>query len=168
MLQALNAGKIISKDWLFKDVRPEDRRRYGERYILRMIDWELNGDPYFYEHRHTSPQSIPESRQDGGEEWWIYYNTSKFSGKKLVVKPGQVYTSMDNGVYNLLVLGGSGRYGGIRVAAGDHTSDELLVAHKRAIAPILVENVGTDDLVVVKFFGPDINPDVPTIPRYGA
>ena len=26
MLQALNAGKIISKDLLFKDVTPEDRR----------------------------------------------------------------------------------------------------------------------------------------------
>ena len=30
MLQALNAGKIISKDLLFKDVTPEDRAKRGE------------------------------------------------------------------------------------------------------------------------------------------
>ena len=31
MLQALNAGKIISKELLFKDVRKEDREKYGEK-----------------------------------------------------------------------------------------------------------------------------------------
>ena len=31
MLQALNAGKIISKELLFKDVTPEDRKTLGER-----------------------------------------------------------------------------------------------------------------------------------------
>ena len=56
MLQALNAGRIISKDLLWKDVRAEDRETKGERFILELIDWEANGDPYFYEHHHLSPQ----------------------------------------------------------------------------------------------------------------
>jgi hypothetical protein len=129
MLQALVAGKIISKDLLFKDVRPEDRAKYGERIILDQIDWDISGDPYFYENRHTSPQLIEETRQEGGEEHWIYYNTTKFSGKKLVVKPGQKFTSQDNGVYSVLVWKGRGLYDG---------------------------------------FGPDINLDVPMIPRYPA
>ncbi len=38
MMQALNAGKIISKDLLFKDVRKEDRERLKERVILDQID----------------------------------------------------------------------------------------------------------------------------------
>jgi len=45
MLQALNAGKIISKELLWKDVRAEDREAKGERFILELIDWEANGDP---------------------------------------------------------------------------------------------------------------------------
>ena len=80
MLQALVAGKIISKELLFKDVSKEDRATLGERAVLNQVDWELSGDPYFYENRHTSPQLIAETRQPGGEEYWIYYNTTRFSG----------------------------------------------------------------------------------------
>lgn len=161
MLQALNAGKIISKDLMFKDVRDEDRERYGERFILELMDWELNGDPYFYENRHLSPQLA--NSQPGGREFWIYYNTTKFSGKKLVVEPGQTFTNQEKGVYNLLVWQGQGTYCGQEVVGGDHGRDELLIVHDRAIQPHDVRNTGTTDLVVIKFFGPDINTDVPMI-----
>lgn len=42
MLQALSAGKIISKELLFKDVRKIDREKFGEKVILNQIDWEEN------------------------------------------------------------------------------------------------------------------------------
>jgi hypothetical protein len=167
MLQALNAGKIISKELLFKDVHPDDRKRLAERAVLNQIDWEVSGDPFFYENRHTSPQPVPGGSQAGGEEYWIYYNTHRFSGKKLLVKPGGTYTSRDKGVYSILVWRGSGKIDGHDVAAGDHARDELLVSHARATVPITVQNTGRDELVVIKFFGPDINTDVPMIPRYG-
>ena len=109
MLQALVADKIISKDLLYKDVRKQDRAKYGERVILGQVDWEISGDPYFFENRHTSPQPVEGPGQAGGEEHWIYYNTTRFSGKRLVVKPGQSYTSLDRGVYNILVWQGRGR-----------------------------------------------------------
>ena len=166
-LQAEVAGKIVSKELLYKDVRQADRRRLGERAVLNQVDWELSGDPYFYENRHTSPQPVAGSGQPGGEEHWIYYNTRKFSGKRLVVKPGRKYTSVDRGVYNILVWRGSGRYDGHEVAAGDFRRDELLVCHGRATSPLGVENTGRDNLLIIKFFGPDINLDVPMIPRYG-
>ncbi len=167
MLQALNAGTIISKDLLFKDVHPDDRKRLGERAVLNQIDWELSGDPFFYENRHTSPQPVAGAKQAGGEEFWIYYNTLRFSGKKLVVKPGKRYTSVDKGVYNILVWRGSGSFDGHEVRAGDHEKDELLVSHAKAVTPLTVENTGREELVIIKFFGPDINTDVPMIPRYG-
>jgi hypothetical protein len=167
MLQALNAGKIISKELLFKDVHPEDRKRLAERAVLNQIDWELSGDPFFYENRHTSAQPVSGGAQPGGAEFWIYYNTHKFSGKKMVVKPGATYTSQDKGVHSVLVWRGTGRCDGHEVAAGDHQKDELLVSHARATTPIKVENTGREDLVLIKFFGPDINMDVPMIPRYG-
>src|SRR6185312_1928595 len=138
MLQALNAGKIISKELLWKDVRPADRESKGERFILELIDWDENADPYFYDNHHLSPQLIEESRQEGGEEYWIYYNTTKFSGKKLVVRPGCSYLSRDAGVHNVLVWSGSGSYGGLAVQGGDPDLDEVLVTYERAVAGVEV------------------------------
>jgi hypothetical protein len=168
MLQALVGNNIISKELLFKDVHKDDREKHGERAILNHIDWEVSGDPYFYENRHLSPQLVEETKQEGGEEHWIYYNTTKFSGKRLVVKPGQRFTSVDRGVYNILVWRGRGRYDGHEIEGGNFGWDELLVSHARATEPFVVENTGAKDLVIFKFFGPDINPDVPMIPQYGA
>jgi len=166
MLQALNDGRIISKELLWKDVRAEDRELYGERFILELIDWEQNADPYFYENHHTPPKLIESSGQPGGEEYWIFYNTAKFSGKKLVVRPRQRYQSTESGVYSLFVLSGQGSYGGVEVKGGAPGLDELLVTYERAINGVDVINDGDENLVVIKFFGPDINPDCPYIPRY--
>ena len=166
MLQALNAGKIISKELLFKDVRREDRKKYGERIILNQIDWKANGDPYFYENHHLEPKLIEETKQEGGQEYWIYYNTRKFSGKKLVVKPKCTFRSVDNGVYNILVWSGKGRYDGHEIEAGNFECDELLVSYEKATEPLIVENTGKDDLQIIKFFGPDININIPIIKQY--
>ena len=167
-LQALVGGKIISKELLFKDVRPEDRAKYGEAIVLKQIDWEGCGDPYFYENHHLDPHLVQETLQEAGQETWIYYNTTKFSGKKLVVKPGKTFTSVDRGVYNILAWQGQGRYDRHAIQAGrfdlDTCQDELLVTHAKAVSPIKVENTGSQDLVLFKFFGPDVNPDVPRIP----
>jgi len=165
MLQALNAGTIISKDLLWKDVRPEDRETKGERFILELIDWEENGDPYFYEHHHLAPLPIESTRQPGAEESWIFYDTPKFSGKRLVLQPGAAFTGTDEGVYSVFVWRGLGTYGGLEVQGGVPEMDELLVAHDRAVRGVEVRNTGREELLAIKFFGPDVNPDVPTIAR---
>src|SRR4051794_13380304 len=82
MFQALNAGRIISKDLLFKDVRPEDRHAEGERFPLRFVDWRENGDPYFYENHHLSPQPTDLDAGADVDEAWVFYGSSKFSGKR--------------------------------------------------------------------------------------
>jgi hypothetical protein len=165
MLQALNDGRIISKELLWKDVRAEDREAKGERFILELIDWETNGDPYFYENHRLSPRLIEASRHEGGEEYWVFYNTTKFSGKKLVVRPGGSYLSIDAGAHNVFVWSGAGSYGGVPVEGGNPELDEVLVTHDRAVRGVEVRNTGNVDLLAIKFFGPDVNPDVPTIER---
>ena len=35
------------------------------------------------------------------------------------------------------------------------------MSYARATSPIKVENTGREDLLVIKFFGPDVNQDVP-------
>jgi hypothetical protein len=82
------------------------------------------------------------------------------------MRSGQLFTSVDKGIYNILVWQGRGRYDGHEVEAGNFGLDELLVSHAKAVEPITIENTGPQDLVVFKFFGSDINPDVPLIPQY--
>jgi hypothetical protein len=163
MFQALVAGKIISKSLLYKDVRKEDQ---NEKNMLTQVDWEASGDPYIYENHHTYPQLINETKQEGGEEYWVYYNTDKFSGKKLVVKPGKSFSSIDNGVYNILVWKGKGTYDGHEIEAGNFGIDELLITHDKALKPLTVKNTGSEELIIIKFFGPEINKNIPFIKKY--
>ncbi|HLE31421.1 MAG TPA: hypothetical protein VJB38_02300 [Bacteroidota bacterium] len=168
ILQAKAGGKIVSKEFLFKDVRPEDRKEYGERFILDMVDWPANGDPYFFENHHTPPIPVAGPAQPGGSEEWIFYNTHKFSGKKLVVRPRQRYVSRDSGVYSLFAWRGRGTFDGHPVEGGNPGMDELLICHAKAVADVVVENTGNEDLVVMKFFGPDVNKDVPMLKPYSS
>ena len=125
MLQARVGRFHIDKELLFKDVRPEDRKQFRERIVLDFIDWPTNGDPYFFENRHTPPVLIEDNPQRGGQEYWIFYNSDRFSGKKLVIQPGQTFESKDAGVYNLLVWQGKGRFGNLEVRGGDPDLDAL-------------------------------------------
>jgi hypothetical protein len=61
---------------------------------------------------------------------------------------------------------GKGVYGGHEVEGLNFEKDELLISHERATRPLRVENTGTDDLIIFKFFGPDINLDVPMLSKY--
>ncbi|HOG75793.1 MAG TPA: hypothetical protein PLQ47_06160 [Candidatus Marinimicrobia bacterium] len=167
MMQAKVGGDIIiDKELLFKDVSEKERKKLAEKAILGMIDWELNGDPYFYENRHTPPILIDSDQQSGSEQSWIFYNTNKFSGKKLIIRPGGKHVSVEKGVYNILVWRGKGNYGDVEIEGLNFEKDELLICHQRAIYPIEVVNTGDRDLIIYKFFGPDINPDVPMLTKY--
>jgi hypothetical protein len=160
MFQALNAGRIISKELLFKDARPEDREAHGERFPLRFVDWELNGDPWFHENRHLSPRPVDES----GVEAWVFYNTTKYAGKRLVLPPGGRHRLREPGVYSVFVWAGSGTYVGLEVRGGEPGLDELVVTHDAATRDHEVVNTGREDLVAFTFFGPDIQDRAPWIP----
>ncbi|WP_182525265.1 hypothetical protein [Nocardioides dongkuii] len=164
MFQALNAGRIISKELLFKDVRREDRDAEGERFPLRFVDWEVNGDPWFYEHRHLSPQPVADA---GAVESWVFYNTAKYAGKRLVVPPGGTRRLTEPGVYSVFAWSGTGRYAGHEVRGGEPGRDELVLTHDAATREHEVVNTGAEDLVVFTFFGPDLQPTAPTIPVRG-
>ncbi len=168
MLQAKVGDTTIDKSLLFKDVTQADRERQGEASVLEMVNWEVNGDPYFYENRHTPQVPIENGGNGSGDEYWIFYNTDRFSGKKLVVKPGGTYRSIDKGAYNLLVWHGRGTFGGLAIEGQNPDLDEIMVCHARAVKTIEVNNSSDVDLVIFKFFSPEINPDVPMLTHYPA
>ncbi|MDR1977968.1 MAG: hypothetical protein LBQ42_04470 [Synergistaceae bacterium] len=166
MFQGRLAHRLLDKGVLTRDVPPEDLASEGMMALVHQLDWEANGDPYFYENHHTPPVPVEGSRQPGGEEWWIFYNTPKYSGKKLVVKPGGSYFSKDKGVYNILVWDGQGTFGPLEVKGRSHDKDEILVTRDAAVDGVTITNTGTEDLTIIKFFGPDINDDAPVLKRY--
>lgn len=163
MLQAHVAGKIISKENLYHDVTKENREKKGVWAVIDQIDWEANGDPYFWENHRTYAKPVEGSKQDGGEEFWVFYGTPKFSGKKLVIAPGEKYLSKDKGVYNALVWAGEGQFGSLAVKGQCHTlndaMDEVFVTAPRAAKGVEIKNTGNEPLVIIKFFGPDVNPE---------
>ena len=133
---------------------------------IDQLDWEANGDPYFYENHHTPPVRVDGTKTTGSEEWWIFYNTRKYSGTKLIVRPGASRTCVDRGAYNILVWSGEGTFGGLPVKGRDNTQDEIMVTAGRAKNGVRIVNTGERDLMIIKFFGPDINDDAPTLKRY--
>jgi hypothetical protein len=166
MFQALNAGRIISKELLFKDVRAEDRAAEGERFPLRFVDWEVNGDPWFYENRHLSPQPVPDAVGDGTEDW-VFYNSTKYAGKRITVPTGGIQRLREPGVYSVFAWSGQGRYAGLDVRGGAPGLDELVLTHAAATRDHDIVNTGSEELVVFTFFGPDLHVEVPTIPDRG-
>jgi hypothetical protein len=161
MWQALVGGRTLPKETLYKDVPPDEVEKYGELACIRQVDWATTGDPDLYAHRHTPPLLIDENA--AGREEWIFYNSDKFSGKRLLVYPGQTWTSQDAGVYSIFVWQGSGTVDGHAVAAGESGQDELLVSHARATEAIAVTNTGGEPLEIWKYFGKGVNLDVPML-----
>ncbi len=167
--QANVNGYPINKSMLTKDVAPEDIEKWGsgELAALHQIDWEASADPLFFEKRHLFPKPCEETRQGEICEEWIYYGTSKFSGKRLILQPGQKFFSRENGVHNMFIWKGQALVNGTPMIAGrcDLVScdDELLIVSDKAREGYMIENNGDTDVMIFKYFGKDINPDTPEI-----
>lgn len=167
--QANINGFDVDKSLLTKDVAKEDAEKWGsyELAALHQIDWEACADPYFYEHRHLYPKVCEETRQGEVAEEWIYYGTPKFSGKRLILKPGQKFFSKEAGVYNMFIWKGKAAVNGVPLIAGafdlNYCEDELLIVDAKAKEGVLIENTGDCDVVMYKYFGKDIYPVTPEI-----
>ncbi|MFZ4615910.1 MAG: hypothetical protein ACOYM2_06915 [Rectinemataceae bacterium] len=151
----------IDKALLHKDIPRETWEREGESSALSLVDWELSGDPFFYENRRIAPIPINAQLASSFSESWIIYNSRKFSAKRLVVAPGGSAHSQDAGAYTLFVWRGCGQVDGHSLSAGEAGKDEYLVSQAKAMSRVEISNSGTEDLVVFKLFGAGVNPDVP-------
>jgi len=174
MLQAvLSDGTKIPTDALWKDVHPDDRARHGVNAVAEQVDWELAADVKYTEKYRLVPQ-LRERQGDGAKEEWIYYggDNPKFTGTKVTVNPGKKFVTQDKGAYSVFVWDGEGTFGGLPIKGtadriGDHTQDELLVTYGRAARPLEIKNTGKQPLMLIKFFGPDINREgLPRVKAY--
>jgi hypothetical protein len=170
MYQNLVEGREVPWALLVKDM-PEDKHQDVD-FIVDQLHWEKNVDPNFKDNHYLEPLVCEES--EGHVDKWIVYGTvdkfQYFTAKELTVKPGAKVTVKDTGAYGLIVVAGEGRANKLRlncpklIRFHDLTQDEFFATEAAAKAGIVFENTSeTEDLVCLRYFGPEVNPNAPAL-----
>lgn len=162
MCESWSNNREVPEELLWKDVPAENHGDYD--FILDLLDWEKNADPNFVANRFMRPYATEASASAGGAaytEKWIVFRSDAFSAKELTVKPGQTATITEDDAYGAILVQGHGTFGTFDAAAatvlryGQPSQDEFFVSARAARAGVTVTNhSATDDLVVLKHFGP--------------
>ncbi len=170
MFQSIVWDQPTPRDLLVKDVPPD--RHYDLEYIVSILDWEENVDPYLAEKKFIRPvpvRDMDEMQAEGYIEKWVVYGSEYFCAKELTVLPGRTVTIMDDGAYGAILLQGHGRMGPLAIDAptliryGQMTNDEVFVTYDAAREGVTITNESeNDDVVMLKHFGPGIS-GVPSI-----
>ncbi|MBV9997848.1 MAG: hypothetical protein JO015_01925 [Verrucomicrobia bacterium] len=172
MWQSLVEGREVSRALLVKDIPPD--RHFDLDFIVSELDWEANVDPYFKENHFLEPVPVADTEREGHVDRWIVYGKingeQPFSAKELTVEPGVKCTVRDNGAYGLTVVQGRGRMNGLTLNSpklirfGELTEDEVFCSEPAARDGVVFENTSeAEDLVVLRYFGPEVNPDAPEL-----
>jgi hypothetical protein len=169
MFQSMVFDKKVDKQLLVKDV-PKDKEEDFD-YIVSMLDWERNLISNFKERFHLKPIPVKDTKDVGYMENWIIYGqidgNEYFSAKELTVLPGSKVKIKDNGAYGAIVIQGRGRIAShyaespIQIRYGELTNDEFFISEPAAKNGVEIENLGQEKLVILKYFGPETNPDMP-------
>jgi hypothetical protein len=172
MFQSLVEGQVVPWSLLVKDVPQE--KQHDLDFIVDLIDWPMNTDTHFRAHHFLEPIPVADTASEGYVDRWVVYGKvdgrQLFSAKELTVDPGVRCTIKDKGAYGLVVTQGHGRIGKLRIDSpalirfGQLTEDEVFVSFEAATAGVTFENHSDrDPLVVLRYFGPDTNPDAPEV-----
>jgi len=169
MYESLVHTQTIPEDLLWKDTPKDQVGNY--EYLLEVIDWEQNVDPFFKKNHFMEPipvHALETTRLEGYEERWICYLSEEFSAKELTVLPGATVTIQDAGAYGLYVIQGHGTLGAWVIESpaliryGQLTHDEYFVSETAAKAGVTIKNPSpSDPIVILKHFGPCDHPNMP-------
>jgi hypothetical protein len=172
MYQNIVEGRVVPWELLVKDMPPA--RHHDLDFIVGQLDWEQNIDPNFKANHYLEPVPVADTSREGYLDKWICYGRMDgwqcVTAKELTVQPGAKCTVRDNGAYGLTNVQGEGRINKMRldcpklIRFGELTSDEMFVTEDAAKAGVVYENTSaTEPLVILRYFGPEVNPDAPEI-----
>jgi hypothetical protein len=174
MYQSLVEGREVPWSLLVKDMPPEKHRDLD--FIVGQLDWERNVDTHFKEHNYLEPLIDAERSGDGYTDRWIVYGTidgqQLFSSKELTLEPGASCILRDPGASGWITVQGCGRIGRLEIQTpamirfGADTEDEVFITHEAARRGARVENTGSEPLVGLRYFGPDMHENLPNIGDY--
>jgi hypothetical protein len=177
MYQNLVEGRECPWSLLVKDMPKEKHNDLD--FIVDQLDWEANVDPYFKQNHYLEPIPAADTTKDGWIDKWIVYGKIRgeqlFTAKELTVQPGSKCTIKDNGASGLICVQGEGRINTQRLSSPkmigfhDLTEDEYFITENAAKSGVTYENTSaTEPLVVLRYFGPEVNPDAPNIKYQGS
>ncbi|MGL4593569.1 MAG: hypothetical protein ACRCUY_02430 [Thermoguttaceae bacterium] len=171
MFQSLVEGRQVPWDLLVKDVPKE--KHFDLDFIIEMLDWDKNVDPNFKKSNYVEPIIDPSQSGDGYFDKWITYGKidgkQLFSAKELTVLPGCKCTIKDPGASGWITVQGCGKIGKLSLETpvmihyGEEPNDEFYITATAAQKGFVVENTGSEPLVSLRYFGPEVHASVPNI-----
>ncbi len=172
MYQSLVEGRAVPWDLLVKDM-PADKHQDVD-WIVDQLDWEGNTDPDFKANHYLEPIPVAPTEREGYVDRWVVYgrvgDRQLFTAKELTVDPGVRCTIRDNGAYSLITVQGHGRMNKLTLHSpklirfNEVTEDEVFCTAGAATEGVTFENTcDSEPLVVLRYFGPEVNPDAPQV-----
>ena len=171
MFQSLVEGREVPWDLLVKDVPPDKHQDLD--FIISQLDWEKNVDPCFKDNNYLEPVVDEACSGDGCTDKWIDYGKVEgkqlFSAKELTIQPGAKCVLKDRGASGWITVQGCGRMGALTVQTpvmihfGEEPWDEVFITADAAAAGVEVENTGSEPLVGLRYFGPDVHESTPQV-----
>ena len=175
MYQSLVEGREVPWSLLVKDM-PKSKHRDLD-FIVDQLDWAANVDPKFKDNHYLEPVPVADTRREGFVDRWIVYGKVRgeqlFTAKELTVEPRAQCTITDNGAYGLITVQGKGRVNQLNldcpklIRFQELTEDEVFCTEATARAGVTFDNTSdVEPLVVLRYFGPEVNPEAPELGAY--
>jgi len=171
MFQSMVEDRPVPWSLLVKDVPPE--HHHDLDYLVDLVDWEANLDPAFKAHHYLEPIPVAPSASEGYVDRWVVYGRidgqALLLARELTVRPGASLVLRDGAASCLVAVQGRGTLNGqpvetpVVIRYGELTWDEWFVSAAAAQAGVTVRNTGSEDLVLLRYFGPETLPDVPEV-----
>ncbi len=175
MYQNLVEGREVPWSLLVKDM-PKSKHKDLD-FIVDQLDWAGNTDENFKDNHYLEPVPVADTRKAGYVDRWIVYGKvageQLFTAKELTVEPRVKATIKDTGAYGLICVQGSGKINGLPLNSPklirfhELTEDEFFCTEDGAKSGVTFENTSeTEPLVVLRYFGPEVNPNAPAMGAY--
>jgi hypothetical protein len=171
MFQSLVEGREVPWSLLVKDMPAEKHKDLD--FIVSQLDWDKNVDTHFKEHNYLEPIIDQERSGKGYTDRWIVYGTVEgqqlFSSKELTLEPGASCALQDPGASGWITVQGRGRIGSLDIQTpvmirfGARTDDEVFISYEAARRGVKIENTGSEPLVGLRYFGPDVHEKLPKV-----
>jgi hypothetical protein len=171
MFQNIVEGRYVPWSLLVKDMPAEKHKDLD--FIIGQLDWEKNVDTHFKESNYLEPITDRERSGEGYTDRWIVYGTvdgeQLFSAKELTIEPGAKCTIKDPGASGWITVQGRGRMGKLNLQTpaiirfGEETEDEVFITHAAATRGVEIENTGSEPLVGLRYFGPNVHKNLPKL-----
>lgn len=169
MFQSIVEGRYVPWSLLVKDM-PEEKH-HDLDFIIGQLDWEKNVDTHFKDSNYLEPIVDAKRSGPGYTDKWIVYGTidkaQLFSAKELTLEPGAKCVLKDPGASGWITVQGKGRIGKLALQTpaminfGENTEDEVFISHEAATRGVEIANTGSEPLVGLRYFGPDVHTDLP-------